>query len=214
VRDGSRVYGPMSWRRADEKPCDHSILGVVVAGAGRGQAFDVCIQKEKCKTHWADWQRERARRTKKRATSGGTGSQESHRDQWEKEQLARKVELARWKKAMPAILDAAMAKIAEASASATGELSEFILGEMDWERPKKGIARGKTPDDLVRYIAWGLVFSISDLMWDGKTFAKKMAALGVNANRIVNEVAPKEKVQTSAPPKPAGKKLPARKKKR
>ena len=66
-----RTYGSEAWHRADgqfkSKVCDHAVLGLVVAGPNQGQAFPVCIAKEKCRTHWADWQRERERRQKELA---------------------------------------------------------------------------------------------------------------------------------------------------
>jgi ParB family chromosome partitioning protein len=62
-----RIYGAQAWRSAtrgvvspgydgkDGKSCEHAVLGVIVIGPGRGEAFHVCIAKEKCKVHWADW---------------------------------------------------------------------------------------------------------------------------------------------------------------
>jgi hypothetical protein len=66
-----RIYSERSWKRADghqkSKACDHSITGVVVAGEARGQAFKVCIAKEKCSVHWKTEQAESKRR---RASAG------------------------------------------------------------------------------------------------------------------------------------------------
>ncbi|MGH7510901.1 MAG: ParB/RepB/Spo0J family partition protein [Gemmatimonadales bacterium] len=80
-----RTYGYISWKRADGEPeetfnaygapakdrkpsktCDHSVVGLVVAGPGRGEAFLVCVNKEKCSVHWAQEMKERARGAKER----------------------------------------------------------------------------------------------------------------------------------------------------
>lgn len=68
VRDpAQRVYGPRSWKRADgtlgtstdargktiDSPtCEHSVLGLVVIGPEYGTAFQVCIARDRCTTHW------------------------------------------------------------------------------------------------------------------------------------------------------------------
>lgn len=68
VRDpANRVYGPRSWKRADgtvgtstdargktiDSPaCEHSVLGLVVIGPEYGTAFQVCIARDRCTTHW------------------------------------------------------------------------------------------------------------------------------------------------------------------
>jgi ParB/RepB/Spo0J family partition protein len=66
-----RTYGANDWKRADglfqSRACDRAVLGLVVAGPKQGEAFPVCIAKEKCAVHWADWQKERARRQRELA---------------------------------------------------------------------------------------------------------------------------------------------------
>jgi ParB/RepB/Spo0J family partition protein len=61
-----RIFFPMSWKRADghqkSKACELGVTGVIVAGAGRGTAFTVCIEKEKCAVHWGSEIKERTRR--------------------------------------------------------------------------------------------------------------------------------------------------------
>jgi ParB/RepB/Spo0J family partition protein len=66
-----RTYGAGGWKRADgsfqSRACDRAVLGLVVAGPKQGEAFPVCIAKEKCAVHWADWQKESARRKRELA---------------------------------------------------------------------------------------------------------------------------------------------------
>ena len=50
-----RVYGERAWKRADgkegSKVCERSVLGVIVSGSGQGEAFLVCINKDRCEVH-------------------------------------------------------------------------------------------------------------------------------------------------------------------
>lgn len=77
AREG-RTYGPKAWERADglkgSKTCEHSVIGFIAIGPGRGQSFAVCTAKEKCPTHWRTWQRERNKR-KDAPVSGGRAGQ-------------------------------------------------------------------------------------------------------------------------------------------
>lgn len=76
--EGVRTYGSASWKRADgergSKTCDASakLLGIVVAGPDRGQAFRVCTAKKTCKVHWAAEIRAAARNAKSREQAAST----------------------------------------------------------------------------------------------------------------------------------------------
>ena len=78
-----RTYWENGWKRADGEPepvgrfgvekdpkpsktCDYSRPGLIVAGPGRGDAFLVCVNKEKCEVHWGKEIKERAARVKER----------------------------------------------------------------------------------------------------------------------------------------------------
>ena len=75
ARDGKTV-GPRSWKRADgtakAKTCEHSTLGFVAVGPHRGDAFEVCIAKEKCAVQWGAEIRERKKRAAERERLPGT----------------------------------------------------------------------------------------------------------------------------------------------
>jgi len=71
-----RTYGVQSWKRADglnkSKTCEHSILGVVVAGSeGYGTTFQVCIARDKCTVHWATELKAREKNKKLRESGQG-----------------------------------------------------------------------------------------------------------------------------------------------
>ena len=134
-----RTYGEQGWKRADGEPepfdrygqakdakpsktCEYSRLGLVVAGPGRGEAFLVCVNKEKCSVHWAEEMRERAKRAQERerhaAKNGATDGEPSPkakapdpavlpyelRQKWEQQEIAARV---------PAIVKQVKAVLAE-----------------------------------------------------------------------------------------------------
>ena len=86
ARNGQHHIAPTSWKRADgkkgSKVCDFSVIGVVVAGEERAEAFRVCVNKEKCKIHWGQWQKERAARNRTRCTGGLIASPKSQEESY------------------------------------------------------------------------------------------------------------------------------------
>jgi hypothetical protein len=124
-------YTERSWKRADgkegSKPCPRSVTGVVVAGPGRGEAFDVCVSKEHCAVHWGKEQREK----KKRASAGPSDTEERAKRGRQKEEAARaRVEAKRdrWRKSLGAILEAVAERVKKAPSGAGGLLGQIVLG--------------------------------------------------------------------------------------
>lgn len=121
--EDERTYGPKSWKRADgtkkttqlgypshrwvDSPtCEHSVLGVVAAGEDRGQAFDVCIARDKCEVHWKRELEEKRKREKAKASGkptaeAGRRAAEERRAQREREAEATREQ--RWKAFRPAL---------------------------------------------------------------------------------------------------------------
>ncbi len=99
--DEERTYGPQSWRLADSSKgnptCDHSLLGLVVAGEGRGESHEVCIARDKCDVHWKKEKAARAKNQKLRES--GKGQQASRREDVaeQKRQAAERAKEERWK---------------------------------------------------------------------------------------------------------------------
>lgn len=211
--EGERTYGPQSWKRADgqrkSKPCSFSVLGVIAAGYGRGEAFDVCTAKEKCKVHWAEWQREREKRAKAAAAAGGSTSAAARssaareESRWKREEEKRREEqkrqqaaLDRWKKAAPAILEAVAAAVKKAPTKATGLLATLILERCQVNYHGKNldhgrfVPRGTSAEDLVRHAAF-VVLADEVLEWTApEEFPKRARAFGLDVTKILNEAAP------------------------
>lgn len=212
ARDGNRIWGPRSWQRADgaedSKTCEHSVTGVIVIGAGRGEAFKVCTAKEKCKVHWGAWQRDRAKVERAVSKEGGTGEDRQRvqdrkwKEQREREEAERKRRVA----ATPAVLKAAAANILKLPAGATGRLADLIVWQLGRGRPlKNAVPRGRTAEDLVRHLAYDAIAQEARDGWNWERFSKFAGAVGVDIAKIMKEQAP---VQTSAKPEASAKKVP------
>lgn len=208
ARDGQRVLGPRSWKRADgtkgAKRCDHAITGVIVIGAGRGEAFKVCVAKEKCATHWAEEQKASKARAIAATKQGKTGEERWKIDERKrKEQEARdEAERARWTKAEPAILEAIAAKVKTAPTKASGLLAEVILGAIrTWGKDDAAryVSRGASAEDFVRYAAFRVLRHEIGHIWSApRDFPKRAKAFGVDVKKILDEVAPVKSTDADA----------------
>ena len=201
ARDG-RTFGPRSWKRADgrlkAKTCNFSVTGVIVIGPGRGEAFKVCVDKDKCATHWGSEKLERAR---KAARGEIGGSQKGAAARYEREQakakaLQGKTEAARarWKTATPAILQALALAVKKASPRSRGLLADIVLRAI--ERPfgvrvPAGIVpRGTTAEDLVRHAAFSILAGECQGFDAHERFPKQARAFGLDVRKLVDAAAP------------------------
>jgi ParB family chromosome partitioning protein len=215
AREG-RTLGPRSWKRADgrqkSKPCDQAITGVIVVGPGRGEAFKVCTDKERCKTHWGAERRERAKRAASTSTQSRGGSSQ---DRWEREDEKRKAEetrrqaeRARWTKALPKILEALAAAVKKAPTRAGGLLGEILIAGCADDYTDKGgkkaaayVPRGTTADDLIRHAAFICLYIDAVRPSNSQeTFPKRAKAFGLDVRKLVDEAAPKTVAETPEPP--------------
>lgn len=199
-----RTFGPQSWKRADgevepygweggkkkSKPCDHAVLGVVVVGEGRGEAFKVCTAKKECKVHWAAEQRRSAAGGR---VGGSTRTDEQAR--WKREEELRRAqhqreeaERKRWAAAVPAILEAVAAQVLKAPTKATGLLADVIVrhtGSM-YRGGDQLVPRGKSAEDLVRFLAFRVLATIASNTWNGpRDFPKLAKAFGVDVKAFM-----------------------------
>ncbi|MBI4636122.1 MAG: ParB/RepB/Spo0J family partition protein [Candidatus Rokubacteria bacterium] len=226
AREG-RTFGPRSWKRADgkkgSKPCEHAVTGVIAVGPGRGEAFKVCIDKDKCATHWGAEKRARARQA---ARGEMGGSQTGAQDRWEREQAKRQeeqerkeAERARWTKAEPVILQALAAAVKKAPTKARGLLASIVLEHCQdrgygAKRHDAGdyVPRGTTAEDVLRHAAFTLL-AIELRTWQApEEFPRRAKAFGLDVRKLVDQVAPVPKAKPdSAAPTSAPKKTKKRK---
>lgn len=194
-----RTYGAAHWKRADDeseyefysgkevksKTCEHSVLGVVVAGPGRGEAFAVCVNKKKCTVHWAAEQKRKAK-----AKTGDESWQEQDRrrqESFEKERKREEGERDRWLKARPQILKALAEKLATAPAHPKSELGRLLIERArGYAKPVDGLERGKTPEDLVRYCGYQTIATMLMDKWRApREGPKRLRAFGIDVKKIL-----------------------------
>jgi ParB family chromosome partitioning protein len=145
--DEERTFGPKSFKRADgtkktqltstypyrliDSPaCDFSVLGVVAAGDRRGEAFDVCIARDKCEVHWKKEIAEKAKRDKSKG-AGKPRAAEARRQAEERRERAeaakREARDARWKVFKPALEKACKTAVSKLPAKLPRALFERML---------------------------------------------------------------------------------------
>lgn len=202
AKDGTRTFGPASWKRADgkgkAKTCPSSVTGVIVVGPGRGEAFKVCTDKKGCAKHWAADQRA----AKQRAVASSPGAAAAkdryalQREKDEREHAREKEEQARWMKAAPAIFEALSAKIQKAAAGAAGALGQLLLQAVtpNYGPGVKAVAdllpRGSSAEDLVRRAVCILLWREMGDYHAYREFPKRAKAFGVDVKKILEATAP------------------------
>lgn len=215
ARDGQKVIVAQSWRRADgkakSKKCDKSLLGVVVIGGGRGETFDVCVDKT-CKVHWADKIRAAVAREKAKADGAAADpaqEKQAARERQAAEQRAREERLrSRWKRALPEITKELAGAVRSIPESKLMSHAEFVCNEIspkvfDTIDARKHIPVGKTPVQLVRHLL--LLAAGNGLIneWHGFNYAADIKKrFGVDMMEVVDRVAPDP---TAKPAKEAAK---------
>ena len=204
-----RTVVPSSWERADgqhdSKTCPHSIIGVVVCGPGRGDSFRVCMAKEKCKIHWGQWQKERAKRPQTGGPAAGLG-QAAH---WKKEETRRAAEdlrkqenERRWKTGLPEILDALATAVKKAPTKASGLLAKIVIDEVTRDGGNRKAAAyvplGTTAEDALRHAAFIAIYQNGQTYFEHALaqLTKIGRAFHVDVKKIMDQVSPLPKQET------------------
>jgi ParB/RepB/Spo0J family partition protein len=206
----ARVYGERAWRRADvkekSKTCDRSVLGVIASGPGQGQAFKVCVNKDRCTVHWGAEIKARLQRQSALAKGGPTADRarakqnqdEARRD---REREAQELMDARWEAATPALYKALAERVKTLPTKLSGVLCQEILdslnSEMDPKEAAKFLPPGSTLEQFVRHLGF---IALADKVtnWNGpQVFTKFAKSIGIDAQKILDEVAPVKKDETT-----------------
>ena len=209
-----RTYTKVSWKRADgqekSKVCDWNRWGIVAAGIRRGDAFKVCVNRDKCAVHFPQSaKRKKAKASGSSASSSGLYDVQTNLRRQQQEARER-AERERWLKAVPAMRQAVAEKIKTLPTNATGQLAQVVVKEC---MPNYGgvggsgdvFPVGKTADDVLRraaYIAIARKLG-RDAYWLMDDAPKALARIGLNARQIVDKAVPKPKAEQ----KPATKKI-------
>lgn len=187
-----RTIGPRSWKRADgkngSKKCGFAVVGVVVVGPERGDAFRVCLAKKECKAHWAEEMKWAAQRAKMAAS--GKEPADRQQDEWEQRRKKEEALREQWKAALPAIMGAVIKAIQKLPIKPSGILCKLILNEMpnnnfDRKALRKAVPIGKTTEEFVRHIALLVVANLA-CNWDAfEQFPKLAAEMGIDIEKIL-----------------------------
>lgn len=199
AKDGDkRIYSVVSWQRADKRTCEYSVLGMVVAGAGRGESFQVCVNKDRCTTHWGQEVRARAKKLAARSAPASTSKAADEKASAEKKAAEqRRRQEAETKKReedreiRQAALRVAIGRVADAATKVERfvmerAIAEIFYGDADNEgfeqhfglKPRSvgsysgdGSTKsleGLKPGDLIRALTWAAVSSSAAGMADAK----------------------------------------------
>lgn len=164
AREG-RTFGPKAWKRADgeqkSKRCEYSVLGFVAIGAGRGESFDVCVNKDKCEIHWGQLIKARAsnaksaggRVTKKQATKAVRREAD-----WERRTRMHREAGERVLAAAPKILAGLAERLPKLKAGAHSPIADWLARA--WSKPRSGVPvfpRGKSAEDFLRWLVYNRI---------------------------------------------------------
>lgn len=222
--DGERTYGPRSWRRADgekgSSPCEYGVLGVVAVGPEYGQAFNVCIARDRCDVHWKDEiaAKKKSADLRDEGKAKQAAKREEQAEAQRKREEQRRAECAKaWKALVPhlraeAIAQVKGAKVLTSTQARVFENSRFFDG---FRRAKQllGPTWFKTPAAALlvlavvpgEFVAWDVKDPFADYV------SKTAKPLGLDIKRL-EAVRDKHSPKTDAPAGKA-KKAPATTKK-
>lgn len=225
-----RTYGPRSFKFADgkshreygeykatvAKTCEHAVLGVVAVGEHYGEAFEVCIARDKCQAHWKSEIAERAKNQKLRDSGQGAKAarnEQKKENSWEAQYKREREARDRRQKAWESVRERALERLANALKKG-GPSQRVIAALMDEvyldAADKKTVARlfGAV---TAANVAVACVFAriLDDESRDHDEFVQAAKVYGVDLADLTTEyrqlAAPKppasKAVQTSAQPK-------------
>jgi hypothetical protein len=211
-----RTYGISSWRRADgqerSKTCAWSRVAIVAAGPERGDAFRVCVNRDKCEVHFATSARAKARRTKARAGQPGAGAKPDARAEQEARRAAQdlreRAEKERWKKASRHLVRALSEKLKGLAITVDGTLWRAALRECTPHRHMAGLVPGRSLGSLVRYCVFQhLAAELTGYTWDPQgEWPRLLTPFGIDAKKIVDAAVPKPVPEKKQPATAAAKK--------
>lgn len=220
--NGVRTHGENAWRRADgtdkSKICAHSVLGVVVAGRGRGDAFEVCVAKKKCEIHWPA--EVKADRMKAKLQSKADVGDESAKAALARQQQSQAKE-AEKAKAAAALRARVTPLLVRAACDAIDDLAENKLVALIWEQLVEGeifieyqrrkklkaptsagrLLRMLLAEDVLRHEADAVNEVRGRDNWAYDQIVARAKSVGVNVEKIVRDATAIEALKAPATPK-------------
>jgi ParB/RepB/Spo0J family partition protein len=200
ARSTERTYTVRAWKRADgeqgSKPCDRSVLGVVVVGPAQGEAFRVCVHKD-CDVHWAQERKEAERRA-----SQSSRGERAHDDAEERKAKARqeREEAARraWEAEKITLLKALGAHVA----ALKPDICQVLRERRGYQVVQAAKEFGVT---LTPATAGAVLWLGSMNVWDRSTFDAIAKRWKFNPKASAKPIPKPQKVAVKAKTKPAAK---------
>jgi ParB/RepB/Spo0J family partition protein len=203
-----RTFSSVSWERADgkfdSKTCDSSVLGVIVVGRGYGDAFDVCVARDKCKVHWAGVIAAKEKRQKQAGSAPAAKTAGKSAKAAEAENRRRAADDLKEKTetlALNLIRKAAEEKLAKLPTKLPKAVFDLTLKALKDQVYSEGLfkAKGITQDNLVSILAASL--AADDLKeidgYQEEEALEWAKALGVDLKKLRATAEAQIKVQTS-----------------
>jgi ParB/RepB/Spo0J family partition protein len=203
ARDGQRVYGPRSWKRADgskgHPTCARAVTGVFVVGFARGQTVRVCIEKKACKAHWAAEQKAsqaRSIESAKARTADDRYAKQRAADVAEREREA--AARRRWETARPGLCRALGKHVRTLPAGVGTPLAAILLdGRTLAPDLVRMVAPGDGAADVVRLAAFHALMDLTR-RWDAvDRFPAIAKRLGFDVTKHVPPAPAPEPVKTT-----------------
>lgn len=189
----ARVYGCKAWKRADGKEeskcCECSVMGVVVQGAGQGEAFLVCANKEKCLVHWGTEIRARQKRQKGEGATAAKGAEKesSSMAKYRLQQERDRKERERWEAAVPAMRIALAERVKKAPVKVGSFLIKVLIEDLRQYRQPAGVVQmvspGKTAEELLRHLGW--LYVSKRLEYGPSQGERVVKALGLDVKKFL-----------------------------
>jgi len=223
---GVRTYGEHAWKRADgtdeSKTCAHSVLGVVAAGRGRGDAFAVCVAKKKCEIHWPA--EVKAAKQKAKLEARADVGDETAKAALAKQQQSQTKETEKAKAAAalrarvtPLLVRATIAAIEDLAENKLVALLWKELGDSELYLDHQRWRKLKAPTSAARLLRMLLIDDalqheedVSDNAWHYDQLVARAKSAGVNVEKIVRDAT--AVAAAKAPAAPKAKAKPAKKK--
>lgn len=210
-----RVATVRSWRRADgrhdSKTCEHAVMGCVVTGVHRGEAFEVCLEKKDCPIHWGPEikaAKANAAASASSASKKAPDELERLRKKQEEERKAAEARCLHWEKMQPRIDAAILERVKSINSIVFGPMADLLAEQVAFRLDRKAprLDRGKTAEDFVRYLV-GMHLVAAARAWHASDeFPKVAKKLDIDLSPFI-QVNSRAKVPAEkAKPKKAGKK--------
>lgn len=214
-----RTYGSQSWARADgqekSKTCDHSVLGVFVAGPGYGTTLRVCVNRDKCLVHFGAAVRAREKSAKLRAQGKGSQaaqkevvSAKKEQDTWVKKEAERQARWKVWAALSPHIVADAVAQVKGVKALTAKQAAAIGHREIYFDKELKAHLGANWFKNLAAAVLVSIVTSVDDYSGSFDQYVKDIGKpFGLDIKRLEGV---RHKHAPIPEPKPETKKTPAK----